>query len=60
MKIELLCGRTGVDFVQNRGDEIEVGEDEGLRMIAAGQAKLAGAKTETATKKVSTEKAVKK
>ena len=40
MKIKLLCSRVGVDFTQNRGDEIEVGAEEGQRMIEAGQAEL--------------------
>lgn len=40
MKIKLLCSRAGAGFVQNRGDEIEVGADEGMRMIEAGQAEL--------------------
>lgn len=40
MKIKLLCSRVGVGFSQNRGDEIEVGADEGQRMIEAGQAEL--------------------
>jgi len=69
MKIKLLCSRAGPDVVQNRGDEIDVGDDEGLRMIEAGQAATAAVdveeaknktEAETATKKVSTEKAVKK
>lgn len=60
MKVKLLCSRAGVGESQNRGDEIEVGKDEGLRMIAAGQAELVGEKKETATKKTATEKAVKK
>lgn len=74
MKLKLLCSRAGVGFSQNVGDEIEVGDAEGLRMIDAGQAVLVDlnqseaariaekekSQTETATKKVSTEKAVKK
>lgn len=40
MKIRLLVGRAGANFAQNRGDEIEVGTEEGLRMIAAEQAEL--------------------
>lgn len=38
MKIRLLVSRAGAGFSQNRGDEIEVGEAEAMRMIAAGQA----------------------
>ncbi|MGG7567897.1 hypothetical protein ACQ5SO_17220 [Rhodovulum sp. DZ06] len=38
MKLRLKIGRAGIGFVQNPGDEIEVGEAEGARMIAAGQA----------------------
>jgi len=37
MKVKLLCSRSGVGFSQNMGDEIEVGDGEGLRMIDAGQ-----------------------
>jgi hypothetical protein len=40
MKIKLLTSRAGAGFVQNRGDEIDVGADEGQRMIDAGQAEL--------------------
>jgi len=40
MKIKLLCSRAGNGFSQNRGDEIEVGAEEGKRMIDAGQAEL--------------------
>lgn len=56
MKVRLLCCRVGADFVQNRGDEVEVDKDEGLRMIEAGQAVEVG-KKETATNKAKTEKA---
>lgn len=38
MKIELLCSRAGADFVQNRGDVVEVEQAEALRLIEAGQA----------------------
>jgi hypothetical protein len=38
MKVKLLVSRAGAGFVQNRGDEIEVGDAEGARMIAAEQA----------------------
>lgn len=87
MKVKLLCSRSGVGFSQNMGDEIEVDDGEGLRMIDAGQcvpvdlaqveaARVAAeegqaaavdveeaknaTEAETATPKVSTEKAVKK
>jgi len=60
MKIKLLCCRAGAGFVQNRGDEIEVGADEGLRMIEAGQAELVrAAPVERAVKSAKTEKAAK-
>jgi len=86
MKVKLLCSRSGVGFSQNVGDEIDVGDAEGLRMVNAGQAVEVGSSSsqlqaaeaeeadriaaeveaaknkteaETATKKVSTEKAVK-
>lgn len=38
MKVKLLVSRAGAGFAQSVGDEIEVGEAEGGRMIAAGQA----------------------
>jgi hypothetical protein len=38
MKIKLLVARAGAGFSQNRGEEIEVGDAEALRMIAADQA----------------------
>jgi hypothetical protein len=38
MRIKLLVSRAGVDFAQNPGEEIEVGEAEAARMIATGQA----------------------
>lgn len=47
MEIKLLVSRSGVDFSQNAGDVIKVSDDEGLRMIAAGQAE-ATTKKETA------------
>jgi len=51
MKIKLLVSRAGNGFAQNRGDEIDVGADEGQRMIDAGQAELLReAKVERATK----------
>lgn len=60
MQIKLLCSRSGNNFTQAIGQVIEVDDDEGLRMIEAGQAELVVAKPETATKKVATEKAVEK
>ena len=38
MKIRLLVSRAGADFVQHRGEEIEVDTAEAARMIAAEQA----------------------
>jgi hypothetical protein len=38
MKIKLLVSRAGADFVQNRGEEIEVEQAEAVRMVEAGQA----------------------
>ena len=40
MKVKLLCSRSGIDFSQNAGEEIEVSDDEGLRMVEAGQAAI--------------------
>lgn len=58
MKVKLLVSRAGAGFVQNRGDEIEVSDDEGLRMIEAAQAiEIIGLKKETASSKTKTEKA---
>ena len=58
MKVKLLVSRAGAGFVQNRGDEIEVSDDEGARMIEAGQAiEIIGLKKETASSKTKTEKA---
>lgn len=60
MKIKLLCSRVGVGFSQNRGDEIEVGAEEGQRMIDAGQAKLVReAAVERAVKTTKAERAAK-
>ena len=60
MKIKLLTSRAGADFVQNVGDEIEVGDAEGMRMIEAGQAlPVVISGKETAVKKPVTQKAVK-
>ena len=38
MKIKLLVSRAGVDGAQNRGDIIDVSNDEAVRMIEADQA----------------------
>lgn len=38
MKVKMLVSRAGVDTSNARGDVIEVGNAEGARMIAAGQA----------------------
>lgn len=59
MKIKLLISRAGIDFTQNAGDEIEVGDAEAKRMIESGQAEpLRQVRAEKATKKKPTEKAV--
>jgi hypothetical protein len=53
MKVELLVSRAGVGFAQNVGDEIEVSDAEGERMIAASQAvEVAAKKPATRKKKV--------
>jgi len=61
MKVKLLVSRSGADGAHDRGDEIEVGEAEGLRMIEAGQAiPVRAAAHETAVAKAPRrEKAVK-
>lgn len=58
MKIKLTVSRAGARVSDNAGDVVEVGEAEGLRMIAAGQATAINGK-ETATKKAAPQKAVK-
>ncbi len=59
MKVRLLVSRAGPAGVFNRGDEIEVGDDEAMRMIAAEQAEpVRGAPPEMAVKKRRSEKAV--
>lgn len=60
MKIKLLCSRVGPDVVQNRGDEVEVDDAEGLRMIEAGQAAPAAVDVEEAKNKTEAETATKK
>lgn len=60
MRVKLLVSRVGDDFVQTRGDEIDVSADEGQRMIEAGQAELVrAAGPERAVQAAKTEKAVK-
>jgi hypothetical protein len=60
MKVRLLISRAGADFVQHVGDEITVPDDEGKRMIAAGQAvPIAATGKETASKKATAQRAVK-
>lgn len=57
MKVKLLVSRGGIDFTQNVGDEVEVTDGEGQRMIEAGQAiPVAVQKKETAAKKPVSEK----
>ncbi len=59
MKVKLLVSRAGVDFAQNVGDEIDVSDDEGVRMIEAGQAMpVRSADAERAIQKDRKEKAV--
>jgi hypothetical protein len=58
MKVQLTVSRAGARLSQSAGDIAEVGDEEGRRMIAAGQAIAINGK-ETATKKASPEKAVK-
>lgn len=41
VKVRLLVSRAGIDFSQNRGDEIEVSASEAESIIAAGQAEAA-------------------
>jgi hypothetical protein len=58
MKVQLTVSRAGARAAHSAGEIIEVGEDEGRRMIAASQA-VSVATKETAIKKSSTQKAVK-
>lgn len=58
MKVQLTISRAGARLSQSAGDIAEVGDEEGRRMIAAGQAIAVGGK-ETATRKASPQKAVK-
>lgn len=60
MKLKLKVSRAGAGFCQNVGDEIEVENAEGLRMIEAGQAvEILSVKKEFATTKTKSEKAAK-
>jgi len=60
MKIKLLTSRSGIDFSQNMGDEIDVSDAEAVRMIESGQAvAVRSAGKETAAKKSAPEKATK-
>jgi len=56
MKIKLLVARSGVDFANNAGDEIDVDSDEAARMIESGQAVSV---LENASSKAKFEKAAK-
>lgn len=59
MKIKLLVSRAGLGFTQNRGDIIDVGPEEGARMVEAGQAEvIREAPIERAVKATKAEKAV--
>lgn len=60
MKIKLLVSRAGSDFSQSVGDEIDVADDEAIRLIEAGQAEpVRGAPVERAVKPAKGEKAAK-
>ena len=60
MQVKLTISRAGARVSQSAGEIVEVGEEEGARMIEAGQAEAVSAKgKETATKKTSPEKATK-
>jgi hypothetical protein len=64
MKVKLLVSRGGPGIDQRAGDEIDVSDAEGKRMIEANQAVPVGRgpaaeKKETATKKAPAEKATK-
>lgn len=60
MKIQLLVSRAGANFSQAAGEQIDVSDAEGRRMIEAGQAVLVrSAKPEKAVAKRASEKAVK-
>lgn len=64
MKVRLFVSRAGAGIAQSPGDIVEVGDDEGARMIAAGQGEEVefleqGPAKETATRKAKPQKAVK-
>lgn len=60
MKVKLLTARASAQGAQNRGDVVEVSNAEAARMIEAGQAEpIRSMKSETATRKPKSEKAVK-
>ena len=61
MRVKLLVSRAGVGFTQNRGEEIEVSDAEGVRLIESGQAEpVRAAATERAVPaKAGREKAAK-
>ena len=61
MKVELLTARATATGAENRGDIVEVSNDEAKRMIEAGQAVpvRSSAKVETAVLKAKVEKASK-
>lgn len=58
MKITLLVSRADASGAQNRGDMIDVGEAEAIRMIEAGQAEpVRGEAPERAIKRPKVERA---
>lgn len=58
MKVKLNISRAGKGFSQNAGDEIEVSDEEGRRLIELAKAEPVRQKRkETATKKITAEKA---
>lgn len=60
MKVKLLVSRSGANGAQNRGDIVDVSDDEGPRMIEVGQAEpIRAAVKETAVSKRKVEKAAK-
>lgn len=58
MKVKLLVSRSGVGFCQNAGDVVTVDDQEGLRMVKAGQADAITTR-ETTAKKQTTQKRAK-
>lgn len=60
MKIKMLVSRAGLLASQNRGDIVEVADDEAIRMIEAGQAEaVRSVAPENAVKRGKAEKATK-